>query len=108
MATEGLIDSDEEIIDKLIECIGVLLQYPGIEINSEDMKGEATPLFYAASAGNEKAVDLLLAFGAAAAVTTTQERQSVMSSGRTYQTLILSSSTRHAKVVQSRTSYSTS
>ena len=64
LATEGLIDSDEENIDKLIECIGVLLQYPGIEINSVDMKGEATPLFYAATAANEKAVDLLLSFGA--------------------------------------------
>ena len=38
--------------------------HPGIEINSEDMKGEDTPLFYAATAGNEKAVDLLLSFGA--------------------------------------------
>jgi len=64
IATEELMNSDEENIDKLIDCIGILLQYPGIEINSEDMKGEATPLFYAASAGNEKVVDLLLSFGA--------------------------------------------
>eukprot|EP00092_Neocalanus_flemingeri_P015698 GFUD01016992.1.p1 GENE.GFUD01016992.1~~GFUD01016992.1.p1 ORF type:complete len:970 (+),score=249.34 GFUD01016992.1:268-3177(+) len=64
LATESLIDSDEENIDKLIECIGILLQFPGIEINTEDMKGEATPLYYAANAGNEKVVDLLLSFGA--------------------------------------------
>eukprot|EP00090_Calanus_glacialis_P004617 TRINITY_DN13469_c0_g1_i6.p1 TRINITY_DN13469_c0_g1~~TRINITY_DN13469_c0_g1_i6.p1 ORF type:complete len:963 (-),score=252.46 TRINITY_DN13469_c0_g1_i6:527-3415(-) len=64
IATEGLMDGDEEDIDKLVECIGILLQFPGIEMNSEDMKGEATPLFYAATAGNEKVVDLLLSFGA--------------------------------------------
>lgn len=64
VATEELMNTDEENMDKLIDCIGILLQCPGIEINSEDMKGEATPLFYAASAGNEKVVDLLLSFGA--------------------------------------------
>jgi hypothetical protein len=31
-------------------------QVPGVEVNCEDMKGEATPLYYAALAGNEKAV----------------------------------------------------
>jgi len=64
IATESLMESDEESVDKHIECIGILLQVPGIEINAEDMKGEATPLYYAANAGNEKAVDLLLSFGA--------------------------------------------
>jgi hypothetical protein len=27
-----------------------------VEVNGEDLKGEATPLYYAALAGNEKAV----------------------------------------------------
>ena len=66
IATESLMDSDEENIDKLIDCIGILLQIPGIEMNAEDMKGEATPLYYAAIAGNERVVDLLLSFGASA------------------------------------------
>ena len=32
-------------------------------MNAEDMKGEATPLYYAAMAGSEPAVDLLLLYG---------------------------------------------
>ena len=48
----------------MVECIGLLLQCEGLEINAEDMKGESTPLQYAALAGNETCVDLLLSFGA--------------------------------------------
>ena len=33
------------------------------QVNAEDMKGEATPLYYAAMAGSEPAVDLLLLYG---------------------------------------------
>ena len=33
------------------------------QVNAEDMKGEATPLYYAALAGSEPAVDLLLLYG---------------------------------------------
>ena len=62
--TEALLDADEEAIDSLIDCIGILLLFPGIKVNEEDMKGEATPLKYAADAGNAKAVELLLDFGA--------------------------------------------
>ena len=47
-----------------MECVGLLLQCEGIEVNAEDMKGEATPLQYAALAGHEAAVDLLLSYGA--------------------------------------------
>ena len=47
-----------------MECIGLLLQCEGVEVNSEDMKGEATALQYAALAGHEAGVDLLLSAGA--------------------------------------------
>ena len=47
-----------------MECVGLLLQCEGVEVNAEDMKGEATPLQYAALAGHEAAVDLLLSYGA--------------------------------------------
>ena len=41
-----------------------MLQVEGVEVNAEDMKGEATALQYAALAGNEPCVDLLLSYGA--------------------------------------------
>ncbi len=31
-------------------------QVPDVEVNCEDLKGESTPLYYAALAGNERAV----------------------------------------------------
>ena len=47
-----------------MECVGLLLQCEGVEVNAEDMKGEATPLQYSVLAGHEAAVDLLLSYGA--------------------------------------------
>ena len=29
-----------------MECVGLLLQCEGVEVNAEDMNGEATPLQY--------------------------------------------------------------
>ena len=56
--------SFQETGDRLVECVGLLLQCECVEVNAEDMKGEATALQYAALAGNKDAVDLLLSFGA--------------------------------------------
>ena len=47
-----------------MECVGLLLQCEGVEVNAEDMNGEATPLQYSVRAGHEAAVDLLLSYGA--------------------------------------------
>ena len=54
----------QEAGDQLVECAGLLLQCEGVEVNAEDMKGEATALQYAATAGHQACVDLLLSYGA--------------------------------------------
>ena len=60
VVTERFQEAAEEETQNLVECLALLLQMPGIEVNAEDMKGEATPLYYAALAACEPAVDLLL------------------------------------------------
>jgi len=74
VVTEALVEAEEEQRRRLLDCLTLLLQLPGIEVNAEDMKGEATPLYYAAEAGCEGAVDLLLAFGGDAQSSGTGER----------------------------------
>ena len=64
IAAEELIEADQEAADKLLECIGLLLQVPGVDVNAEDMKGETTALQYCAMAGSVAGVDLLLSYGA--------------------------------------------
>ena len=46
------------------------------QVNAEDMKGEATPLYYAALAACEPAVDLLLLYGGDAQNSNTGEKVS--------------------------------
>ena len=48
-----------------------------MKVNAEDMKGEATPLYYAALAGCEPAVDLLLLYGGDAQNSNTGEKVSI-------------------------------
>ena len=72
-AAEELSDADEEGREKLLECLGLLLLVPGLEINAEDLRSETTALHYAAMAGSEKAVDLLLSYGASCGEETRQE-----------------------------------
>lgn len=74
VAAESLSEADEESIDNFVDCIGVLLLTPAIKVDEEDMKSEATPLYYAAIAGNTKAVELLLDFGADAQNDNTGEK----------------------------------
>ena len=50
---ESLLEADQETADRLVECAGLLVQQPGVELDTEDMKGEAVPLYYAALAGNQ-------------------------------------------------------
>jgi len=65
IVVECLMDSEDvQTRDRLLECLGLLLQAPGIQVNTEDLKSEATPLYYAALSGNRPAVDLLISFGA--------------------------------------------
>ena len=64
IASEELLGADQEAGDKLVECIGLLLLVPGIDVNAEDLKGETTALQYCAMAGSEAGVDLLLSYGA--------------------------------------------
>jgi len=64
IATEGLLGAEESEADNLVDIINILLQVPGVLIDCEDMKGECTPLYYAATAASERAVALLLAQGA--------------------------------------------
>lgn len=54
----------QEAGDQVLECIGLLLQLPGVNVNAEDLKGETTALQYCAMAGSEAGVDLLLSYGA--------------------------------------------
>ena len=64
VATEDLIDADQETGDRLVECVGLLLQVDDLEVNAEDMKSESTALQYAALAAHTDCVDLLLSHGA--------------------------------------------
>ena len=74
VVTERLQEAAEEETQNLVECLALLLQMPGIEVNAEDMKGEATPLYYAALAACEPAVDLLLLYGGDAQNSNTGEK----------------------------------
>ena len=66
-------EEDEEGREKLLQCLGLLLLVPGLEINAEDLRSETTALHYAAMAGCEQAVDLLLSYGASCGEETQQE-----------------------------------
>ena len=59
--------------DDVLECLGLLLLVPGLEINAEDLRSETTALQYAAMAGCEAAVDLLLSYGASCGEETRRE-----------------------------------
>lgn len=72
-AAEELGEAEPEGREKLLECLGLLLLVPGLEINAEDLRSETTALHYAAMAGSEEAVDLLLSYGASCGEETRQE-----------------------------------
>ena len=73
LAAEELGEVEPEGREKLLEILGLLLLLPGLEINAEDLRSETTALHYAAMAGCEEAVDLLLSYGASCGEETKQE-----------------------------------
>ena len=62
---EQLQEADEPARATLLRMARALLERcPGVEVNAEDLRGQLTPLYYAASAGSADAVRMLLDHGA--------------------------------------------
>ena len=45
-------------------CEALLERCDGVEVNAEDLRGQLTPLYYAAAAGCREAAEMLLEHGA--------------------------------------------
>jgi ankyrin repeat protein len=57
-------DGDEASHGRVLQVMSVLLSTDGVEVNAEDLRGQLTPLAYAATAANKEAVLLLIEHGA--------------------------------------------
>ena len=64
-AMEQLQEADEPGRVNVVRMARAFLERcPGVEVNAEDLRGQLTPLYYAASAGSTEAVKMLLEHGA--------------------------------------------
>ena len=57
-------DADEHGLRNIYDIIQLLLKFPGVEVNAQDLRGGLTPLYYAANAGSKEVIEILLEHGA--------------------------------------------
>ncbi len=59
-------------------CEALLERCDGVEVNAEDLRGQLTPLYYAAAAGCREAAEMLLEHGADPEVQVTEKRKKIV------------------------------